>query len=324
MNDDVATLLAIAEPQDRCITRRQLLDAGYSDRQIARLRQLGIVRRILHGVYVVAQRTITRRHAVCAALLARRTALEVRALLKPERRGEIWIAVTNGQRRPHRQTLIALTDTGKPATIRYVRANRPVSVETVDGFPTASVPRALVDVAATTERRGLPAAIREADFRSLLHGAALGRELALRRPGSRRLRDALPTGALLGDLRGTVESRSEHRLIRALLQQNLPAAPVLNATVRAEGSDYRLDAWWVASGYALEVDGPQHRQPQRRADDERRDAALATLGIQTRRIATDAIRADLAACVNLVICDLAARSEGRTLGAAPVAVARYA
>lgn len=62
-----------------------------------------------------------------------------------------------------------------------------------------------------------------------------------------------------------------------------------------------LDFYCAAAMLAVEVDGEAHDRGDRPARDQRRDAMLATHGIETLRIPARAVLADLEAVVRLVV-----------------------
>ncbi|GAA3192054.1 hypothetical protein GCM10010532_008490 [Dactylosporangium siamense] len=63
------------------------------------------------------------------------------------------------------------------------------------------------------------------------------------------------------------------------------------------GLTYRLDLCWPADGVVVEVDGPEHRQPLRFADDRQRDVHLQLHGHDVLRFTNDQVLADPGAVV---------------------------
>jgi len=313
-NNDIGELVAVATTNDGCITTSQLYELGYDPHEIGELARRGIIRRVLTSVYVVAGRTITQPQAYRAALLAAgpqahlfgRTALDHQHIAKPHREGHLWIGVTKGQPRPRRRMQTALSDSGRSPLVHFVRCPSSAPVTTVDDLPTSTIARALVDVAAREPATRLKAYVREADFRGLLHTDDLWRELDLARPGTAALKRALPAGPLATAFGGTAESRAEYRLLRALLDRGVEP-PAVNDTRFFDGREVRPDlAWWLL-GVIVEVDGPHHERPARKAEDEERDAFLAKFGIRTLRIPTREVRRDPSGCVDVVESTLAER-----------------
>lgn len=80
------------------------------------------------------------------------------------------------------------------------------------------------------------------------------------------------------------------------------AGPLLGACVRqhrvrVEGEAFRLDAFHVRSATAFEFDGEEfHSRPAEVREDRRRDALLASIGIQTVRFAYRDVMGDLGRC----------------------------
>lgn len=63
------------------------------------------------------------------------------------------------------------------------------------------------------------------------------------------------------------------------------------------GQLYRLDLFWAAEGLVVEVDGPEHRERLKFADDRRRDVQLQLLGHDVLRFTNEQVLADADAVV---------------------------
>ena len=318
-DNDIGALVELASATDGCITTAQLHELGYKVHEIRELIRRGIIRRVLRGVYVVATQALTLRQARRAALLVAgpdshlfgRTALDHARIAKPHREGHLWIGTTHGQRRPLRTMKVGLVDSGRRPVVHIVRCPATVPLTTVDGLPSATVARALVDVAAREPIARVKGYVREADFLTALHTDELWDELDLGRPGSAALQTVLPAGPLATSLRGGAESRAEYHLLRGLLDRGMEP-PAVNDTRFFDGREVRPDlAYWLR-GLLVEVDGPHHEHPARRAEDEERDAFLAQFGLETVRIPTRDVRRHLADCVDRVERALAARHRPST------------
>jgi very-short-patch-repair endonuclease len=252
---------------------------------LAQLRELGLTRhqiegrvaarrlRPLHrGVYAVGHEALTWRArllaAVCAcgpgALASHRAAGAIHGLISFSR---IEVTVAHGARARrgiavHRSRHIAAED-------RTV----------VDGIPTTSVARTLVDLADVLNERQLTRAVRQAELLKVFDLRAIEAALARvpGRKGRHRLRRVLvayhPEPHLL-------RSRAERKLKRLCERHHLPQ-PQFNASV----AGCEVDVYWPEAKLALEFDGAEtHYTRHAFHQDRRRDRALAVEGIQTLRV----------------------------------------
>jgi very-short-patch-repair endonuclease len=159
----------------------------------------------------------------------------------------------------------------------------------VDGIPTTSVARTLVDLADVLNERRLTGAVRQAELLELLDVRAIEKTLARLpgRKGSHRLRRVLaayqPEPHLL-------RSEAEQRLKRLCIEHRLPK-PRFNVQV----AGCEVDVYWPEAELALEVDGAKtHHTRHAFHQDRRRDRALAVEGIQTLRVTWPDLDAGLA------------------------------
>ena len=149
----------------------------------------------------------------------------------------------------------------------------------IDGIPTTSVARTLVDLADVLNERQLTRAVRQAELLKVLDLRAI--EAALERvpgrKGRHRLRRVLvayqPEPHFL-------RSRAERRLKALCTRYGLPQ-PQFNVQI----SGYEVDVYWPQAKLALEFDGAETHQTRFAFhEDRRRDRALAAEGIQTLRV----------------------------------------
>jgi len=63
---------------------------------------------------------------------------------------------------------------------------------------------------------------------------------------------------------------------------------------------YRLDLYWPDEGVVVEVDGPDHREKYKFADDRRRDVQLQLLGHDVLRFTNEEVLADVQAVVEKI------------------------
>jgi very-short-patch-repair endonuclease len=147
----------------------------------------------------------------------------------------------------------------------------------VDGIPTTTVARTVVDMADVLSDERLAKAIHRAEILRVFDLRALERAWIPGRRGEHRLRRVLanyrPEPHLL-------RSQAERRLKQLCEQHHLPQ-PQFNVQV----AGYEVDVYWPDAGFVLEFDGAEtHQTIYAFHDDRRRDRALATRGIQVARV----------------------------------------
>lgn len=166
-------------------------------------------------------------------------------------------------------------------------ANHEAETETVwiDGLPSTTVARTLVDLAGCVPFGVLESAVRQAQVRGVLDVKAIGAVLVAcpRARGIRRLR------AILGDPAATAPTRSsaERVALRALLAAGWDWPVVGGSIATGDGDEEEVDFHWPRRRLVLEIDGPTHSAPVQRARDARRDAALRRLGWRVVRVPSD-------------------------------------
>jgi len=84
---------------------------------------------------------------------------------------------------------------------------------------------------------------------------------------------------------------------------------VFQHSLRVNGARYRVDALHLPTLTAFEFDGRDHAKPQRRQYDVARDAALATIGIQTVRYTFDDVTKRAKECRDNALAIIAVRSN---------------
>jgi very-short-patch-repair endonuclease len=131
--------------------------------------------------------------------------------------------------------------------------------------------RTILDLATTIPRRGLEAAIAEADKRDLIDFEALRAAVAdlAGLPGVRALRAALDR-----DTYSRTDSELERRFLALARRSGLPR-PLTQVLVDGR----RVDFFWPELGLVVETDGLRyHRTPAQQAEDRRRDQAHTAAG----------------------------------------------
>jgi very-short-patch-repair endonuclease len=174
-------------------------------------------------------------------------------------------------------------------TAREVAAPRGVEVhrcttlrpEDVVGRIT-SVPRTLLDLAATYGRRPLLQALAEAEFHHAITPADILATLRRGHPGSAKLRAALHQHV---PGHGEMRSKLERRFRRLLIEAHLPL-PLRNQRI----GPYLVDCLWPGARLIAELDGGQHERPHQRAIDAERDLDLRSRGYLPLRYSWRQIR----------------------------------
>ena len=262
-------LARLAGSRHGVVTRAQLLDAGVTRREIAVRLERGALIRVHPGVYRVGHRAPSVEAAYLGAVLAAGegallsglAAAHLLALVKgaapaPE-------VITRTERR------IAGVTTHRS---RFLDARDAISVR---GIPVTTVPRTLVDIAATLPIDALARACHEAGVRYRTTPAAVEAVLARRptSPGAKKLRRVIH-----GDVHVTL-SKLEARFLELLRHANLPL-PITN---RPAGSR-RVDCRWPEQRLTVELDGYRfHNSRYSWEQDRRREREARARGDDFRR-----------------------------------------
>lgn len=211
--------------------------------------------------------------------------------------------------------LVDLHDRVRPRTARVIATSRFDSVHAsrVRGMRVAATPRALADYAtegATVDQlvTAIVAAVRLR--RCTLEDLAAEVERRQRFRGRGRLRRAL--GLLRGELSHSgVEQRARRRLRQ--LDAAFTTAP--HTVYRQEQPAAEIDIAHPPLSYGVEVDGPVHLWPERRAADAQHDRELGRDGWVIDRYWWDEIEGDLQRVAGEVAQRLEELRAGRRPGA---------
>ena len=195
-------IATLAERQHGVVAGRQLLAAGLSAKAIEYQLRTARLHRVQRGVYAVGHRRLSREGEWMAAILAapgavlsHRSAAELWEL-RERRGGRIHVT---GPRRLHPRSSLVAHLRLLPGDERTVH----------NGIPTTTVPRTLLDIAATEGRGPLTRALREAHFRRLGKPAAALALLVARYPrarGTRIAADVLAARAFTARTRSELEA----------------------------------------------------------------------------------------------------------------------
>lgn len=261
----------IARLQRGLTTYEQLLAAGLSPGQIARRIRSGKLIPVHIGVYAVGHDALTLEARFLAGVLAagpgaalgHRSAARHLALRATH--GSVVEVIGTRNRKGNRNLIVH-----RPRTIH------PEDVTVVEGIPTTTAARTLLDLAATVDKRALEEAVRQAYFLRLVTDASLNATIgrSFGHHGIRRLREAalLPAGERL-------RNRAEQRLLGLIIESRLPK-PRVNFRVLGR----ERDLVWLEQRLVVEFDGWEaHGHRIAFEDDRERDGALAEQGWTTLR-----------------------------------------
>lgn len=267
----------LAGRQHGVVGRWQLLALGMTPGSIkARMRHGGL-QSIHTGVYAVGHRSLTVEGRWMAAALA----FGPDAVLSHRSAGHIWGLVPRARIRPE------VTRPGFVRGRRYLVVHRGSlprdEVVRERGIPVTSVPRTMLDLAATRPEREIERAWNEMEVRRLMDPLS-GTDLLERYPGRkgsvvlRRLanRTTLPVGITRNDF---------EEVFLALIDRHGLPRPRMNAHVPLRGRFYEIDSFWEKERVAIELDGgAAHKSTKAFDDDRERDRILTAEGFTTGRV----------------------------------------
>jgi very-short-patch-repair endonuclease len=258
--------------QHGLITRRQLLDLGFSRQAIEHRISNGRLQPVRRGVYAMGRPELTQHGEWLAAVLACGpeavlSHASAAALwgIRPVRRGHLDISIPGGKR-------------SRPSGIVvHRRAALPADeVTRRERIPVTGVVLTLIDIAAKLRRREVESAVNEADRLDLVDPERL--RLALdrrpRRPGVGVLRE------LLDRLTFTLTDSELERLFLPLAR----AAGLPTPETQESVNGFDVDFYWPLLGLVVETDGLRyHRTPAQQARDRLRDQAHTAAGLTALR-----------------------------------------
>jgi hypothetical protein len=267
-----------ATRQHGVVSRRDLLEVGFSRDQIKRMRQARRLHDIHRGVYALGHRVLSQRARWLAAVLAsgpdallshrcaaalanvRRTSLTYVEVIVPQQRRRIEGV------RMHVSTRILERDRHE-----------------IDGIPCTSLARTLLDLAAILPRREVERACDEAEVQELFDLTAM--EGVLDR--ARGCRGTVTLRAVLSEHRiGTTLTRRglEEQTLRLLDHYGIRRAEVNMRVYCRPGVSPEVDFLWRRERLILETDGNRfHRTPRQIARDRRKEADLVRAGYRVLR-----------------------------------------
>lgn len=253
---------------------RQLRELGFVPARVDALISAGRLHRIHPGAYAVGHPAITYEGHLAAALFwaGREAALS-------HLTAAAWWGLCDAP-----TGVIHLSCTRRRASRPGIRMHQPRDLQIVrhERLPVTTVPRTLVDVAATVPPLQLRRIVAEADFKRLLSVPAVDLELRRGRRGSAVLRRALEIHR--PELAQTL-STLELQFIPLIEDAGLPM-PQINARI----CGHMVDALWRERRLVAELDGGQvHGTVAAVRRDRARDLDLRRAGLTVVRYSYDQV-----------------------------------
>jgi len=201
-------------------------------------------------------------------------------------------ASLHGVRKSNSAYIDVTIPAGRPLLrLKGIRCHRadlaPQDISEVDGIPTTSVSRTLLDLATQISYEGIEKAANEAVILEIFDMREMEDLLARSRGhrGIRKLRRVLEKGDLSGE--DIPKSRLEERFARLCAQQGLPK-PAINRWILLEGEYHQVDFLWRSEKVVIEVDSKRyHSTGWKLSRDARRDELLPVCGYLHDRVPED-------------------------------------
>jgi very-short-patch-repair endonuclease/predicted transcriptional regulator of viral defense system len=271
-------LAKLAKRQHGVVGRRQLEALGLGEDAIRHRLQLGRLNRLHSGAFSVGLQVVPIKGWWMAAVLA----CGEEAVLSHHAAAALW-----GLRNA-REGAVDVTLPRKSRSCRYTRRHYsflPADERTVkDGIPVTTVPRTILDLAATEPADTVENLLRESEYLQLTDRLSLP-DLLERYPGKRGTRKVhLALERLEEEPHGRRRSPLEERFAPFLRLCSLPM-PRFNDWIVLGGKRYCVDCHWPGTNQIVELDGWQaHGTRSAFREDKARDRRLAAAGYTVTHI----------------------------------------
>lgn len=289
----------LARKQHGVISRRQLLDLGFTDAGIKHRLDSGRLHRVERGIYVVGRPELSQWGRWMAAVLS----CGPTAVLSHRSAAALWgiyptapsaIDVSVRHLHPRRRA----------RTHVYRRPGlQSFDIQVHEGIPATVPVRTLVDLATQLPPARLERAVNEADRLGLTDPESLldSLDLCPGVPGVGRLRSLLK-----GRTFSLTDSELERRFLALVHAAGLP-----RPLTQQQLNGFRVDFFWPQLGLVVETDGLRyHRTPAQQARDRLRDQAHASSGLTPLRFTHAQVRFE-APRVKATLTAVARRLEGQ-------------
>jgi len=267
--------LAIAELarlQYGVVARWQLVDAGVGKRAVQRRIASGRLHPLHSGVYSVGHRSVPKPAWWMAAILSTGPA----AVLSHHSAAALWGL------RNYTERAVEVTAPHKSTSSKLIRrhvSHLPPDERTVEeGIPATTVPRTILDLAATEPLDVVKALLREMEYRELWGPLSLW-DLVERYPGRRGIRKVKAALERVKDEpSGERKSPLEDRFAPFLRYHRLPL-PRFNDPITVGSKSFQVDCHWPNLRQIVELDGWQgHKSRSAFREDRARDRILNVHG----------------------------------------------
>lgn len=205
-----------------------------------------------------------------------------------------WSAAALWMIRPNSRSVIDVTTAHKSRTWdgikRHHKALPPDEVTEEEGIPVTSVPRTILDLAATEDVDTIAAMLRESEHRNLWDRLSLP-DLVDRYPGRRGVkRVRLALARVTEEPAGRKRSKLEERFAPFIRRHHLPM-PRFNDWILFGAKRYQVDCHWPGTGQIVELDGWEgHGTRSAFQDDRERDRRLRVAGYSVTRLTWNQLR----------------------------------
>ena len=266
-------LAKLGSTQHGVVAVWQLLELGFSRREIAVRVESRRFHRVYRGVYAVGHPARTAEALEMAAVLA----CGPQAVLSHWTAAARWALIRPVHGPVH---VIAQSDRKAQRGMRpHTSHLHPHDRTRRDGIPITTVPRTLLDLSAVADERTLRRAVNQAERTGWLNRRAI-HELLQRNPrrkGSKQLRSVI---AAVNPTTRRTRSDLEVAFMALCKAHHLPE-PVANTEVIG----IEVDMHWPGTTLIVELDCYEyHRTPQEFENDRRRDAHLKRNGYDVVRV----------------------------------------
>jgi very-short-patch-repair endonuclease len=267
----------LARRQHGVVSRRQLIALGIERRVVDRRTERGSLSAIHRGVYAAGQARLTIEGRWTAAVLA----CGANAVLSHRSAAQLWGMLPRARSVPE---VTRPTAARRRSRIIVRRGSLPGDeLDVVDGIPTTSATRTLLDLAPMLSHDRLETAFNEMEVRRLTSKRSLPELLERypRRRGSAALRRLLSERSVAG---GIGRNEFEQRFAVLLDSAGLPR-PRFNADLAVRGRFYEVDCLWRSQRVVVELDGHAvHGTRHAFETDRERDRILLAEGWRPLRV----------------------------------------
>lgn len=271
-------LAKLADEQHGVVGRGQLLELGLSEEGIEGRLRTGRLHRLHAGVYAVGHRVTPREGQWMAAVLASGPG----AVLSHRSAAALWMI------RPSSRSIVDITTPRKSRSWDGIRRHHKAlpadEVMIEERIPVTTVPRTILDLAATESVDVVGNLLRESEYRRLYDRLSLW-DLVERYPGRRGVRKVWAAlERLKEEPSGRRRSRLEERFAPFLRRHRLPQ-PRFNDWILLGDRRHQVDCHWPGTSQIVELDGWKgHRTRTAFREDRARDRELRVAGYSVTRL----------------------------------------